>query len=242
MKAGLGRLTPRQAVKASAVLSPGAGGKHRCGYEPRGVPQASGTRARRRSRSLARRATLRAADLRHPAPRRPPAPLRLPPRARRRPRLVGSAEGRAARAGRAVARRPRRGPPARVRDLPRRDPEGPVRRRHGRDLGQRHVRAAGGEAERPAHRTSPRDTSERTLDARPGPPGREGGELAPDQGPRRGRGRRRPGGVPADARDARRSTSRTATAGRSRSSSTATARSRTSAAASASSSRGTATT
>ena len=70
------------------------------------------------------------ADLRRAAPRRAPAALRLPPRAERRARLLGGAEGRAARARREGARRPRRGPPARVRDVPRRDPAGPVRRRH----------------------------------------------------------------------------------------------------------------
>src|SRR5262249_55942003 len=53
----------------------------------------------------------------HPPPRRAAAPLRLPPRARRRPRLLGGAEGHATRAGRPCSRRPRRGPPARVRDL-----------------------------------------------------------------------------------------------------------------------------
>ena len=45
------------------------------------------------------------ADLRRPAPRRAPAALRLPARARRRARVVGGAEGRAARA-RASARSP----------------------------------------------------------------------------------------------------------------------------------------
>ena len=42
---------------------------------------------------------------------------------------MGRAEGRAARAGRKGARRARRGPPARVREVRGRDPEGPVRRR-----------------------------------------------------------------------------------------------------------------
>ena len=48
--------------------------------------------------------------------------------------------------GTAAPRRPRRGSPARVRDVRGRDPGGPVRRRHGRDLGPRHVRARRGEA------------------------------------------------------------------------------------------------
>ena len=66
----------------------------------------------------------RGADLRRPAPRRAAPPLRLPARARRRARVVGGAEGRAARAGRARPRRARRGSPARLRDLRGRDPEG----------------------------------------------------------------------------------------------------------------------
>ena len=98
------------------------------------------------------------ADLRRPAPRRAPAPLRLPPGARRRARELGRAEGRPARARRAPPRGARRGPPARVRDLRGRDPEGPVRRRHRRDLGHGHVRARRGEArrrpDRPALRAS----------------------------------------------------------------------------------------
>ena len=62
------------------------------------------------------------ADLRRPAPRRAPAALRLPAREERRARVLGRAEGRAARARREGARRARRGPPARVREVPRRDP------------------------------------------------------------------------------------------------------------------------
>ena len=58
--------------------------------------------------------------------------------------------------GRAAPRRPRRGPPARVRDLRGRDPGRPVRRRHGRDLGLGHVRARRGEAGRRPHRPAPR--------------------------------------------------------------------------------------
>src|SRR5581483_2959879 len=68
------------------------------------------------------------ADLRRPAARRAPAPLRLQARAERRARLLGGPEGRAARPRAARARRPRRGPPARLRDLRRRDPEGELRR------------------------------------------------------------------------------------------------------------------
>ena len=104
------------------------------------------------------------------------------------------------------ARRARRGPPARVRDLRGRDPEGPVRRRHRRDLGRRHLRAARGEARtasspfelaRQARCTGRWTLVPAHLD------GKER-ELAADQGaattaPRHGVQRR----VPADARDAR---------------------------------------
>ena len=103
------------------------------------------------------------------------------------------------------ARRPRRGPPARVREVPRRDPEGPVRRRHGRDLGQRHVRAARGEAERPADVRAARQAAAGHVVARARAHGRQGAELAADQAQRRRRLRavRRPADVPADARVAR---------------------------------------
>ena len=83
--------------------------------------------------------------------------------------------------GREGARRPRRGSPARLRDLRRRDPEGPVRRGHGRDLGSRHLRAARGEARRRADgpaRTASGLQGVWTLV--PGPPRRQGAELAAD--------------------------------------------------------------
>src|SRR3954468_1744791 len=64
------------------------------------------------------------ADLRRPAPRRATAALRLSAPAARRPPLVARPEGRAARAGPARTRRPRRGSPPRLRDLRGRDPEG----------------------------------------------------------------------------------------------------------------------
>ena len=100
----------------------------------------SGIRKRRPSRSAG--ATDRSdAPLRRPAARRPQPPLRLPARAERRSRQLGRAEGRAAREGRAASRRPRRGPPARLRRFRGDDSGRAVRRRHGRDLGPRHVRA-----------------------------------------------------------------------------------------------------
>ena len=58
--------------------------------------------------------------------------------------------------GHAAPRRPRRGPPARVRDVRGRDPGGPVRRRHGRDLGPGDVRARRGEAGRRPDRPAAR--------------------------------------------------------------------------------------
>ena len=94
------------------------------------------------------------ADLRRPAPRRAAAPLRLPPRAGRRARQLGRAEGRSARARQAAPGRPCRGPPALVRDLRGRDPGRELRRRHGRDLGSRHLRAPRGEAQRRSDRAA----------------------------------------------------------------------------------------
>ncbi len=114
----------------------------------------------------------RGPDLRRAAPRRAAAPLRLPARARRRARELGRSEGRPARAGRAAPGRPRRGPPARVRDLRGRDPGGTVRRRHGRDLGSGHVRARRGEAgrrpHRPPRRRAARGASGRSFPAKLG--------------------------------------------------------------------------
>ena len=132
----------------------------------------SATRAARRSRS-AGRPEGRAA-LRHPAPRRTPAPLRPAARAGRGARELGRAEGAAARARRAAPRRPRRGPSARLRDLRGRDPAGPVRRRHGRDLGPGHLRAARGEARRRPHVPARRRARRGRLDARAGPARRRG--------------------------------------------------------------------
>ena len=106
-----------------------------------------------------------------------------------------------------------------------RDPEGPVRRRHGRDLGLGHLRARRGEARRRPHRPAARQAARGPLDARPRAPRRQGAELAPD--PQAG-GRRRADGL-ADAstrrcsrRSPTRSSCRAARAGSSRSSGTAT--------------------
>ena len=86
------------------------------------------------------------AALRDPATRRPAAPLRPATRAERGARELGRPEGPPVRAGRAASRGPRRGPPARLRDVRGSDPGGPVRGGHGRDLGHRHLRAPRGEA------------------------------------------------------------------------------------------------
>ena len=86
-----------------------------------------------------------------------------------------------------------------------RDPEGQLRRRHRRDLGQRHLRARRGEARRRPHRAAARQAARRHLDARPGAPRRQREELAPDRASATRR-RARPvrERLQADARDARR--------------------------------------
>ena len=107
--------------------------------------------------------------------------------------------------GRARAGRPRRGSPARLRELRGRDPAGPVRRRHGRAVGSRHLRARRGEARRRAHRAARRRAAAGRLDARARAHGRQGAELAADPQARRRR-RRRPAArtesLQADARHA----------------------------------------
>ena len=60
---------------------------------------------------------------------------------------------------------------------------GPVRRWDGRDLRQRHLGAARGEAERPAHVRPARPEAQGPLVARAGAHGRKGAELAADQAP-----------------------------------------------------------
>ena len=108
---------------------------------------------------------------------------------------AGPSRRASARARPAAPRRPRRGPPARVRDVRGRDPEGPVRRRHRRDLGQRHVRAV--EEKRDGGLTVRLHGKrlERHLGARPRAPRRRREELAdPAQaGRRRRRAPRRAG-------------------------------------------------
>ena len=80
--------------------------------------------------------------VRHPGAPRPSTALRLPAGARRRPGQLGRTEGSTDRHRRQPPRRPDRGPPAGVRHLRRLHPAGRVRRRLGRDLGLRHLRAA----------------------------------------------------------------------------------------------------
>ena len=138
------------------------------------------------------------ARVRRSTPRRTAAALRPAARARRRARELGGAEG-GSRAGRAAASgSARRGSPARLRRLRGRDPGRAVRRRHRRDLGSRHLRAARGEAQRRPHGRAPRRAPARRVDARAGRPRRRSPQLAADpQGRRPRRGTR----VPADARD-----------------------------------------
>ena len=144
------------------------------------------------------------APVRRAAPRCAAAPLRPPARARRRARELGGSEGHPARAGPAAPRRPRRGPPAQLRDLRGRDPEGGVRRRHGRDLGHGHLRGPRGEAQRRSHGAARGTEARRDLGSRPGEARRRREELAAHP---QARGRSCAGGlaeqVRADARDPR---------------------------------------
>ena len=98
-----------------------------------------------------------------------------------------------------------------------RDPEGQLRRRHGRDLGQRHVRARRGEAGRRAHRAAARRAARGHVDARAGAPRRQREELAPHAQARRDGARRVRERLQADARDARRGAAARRRAGCSRS-------------------------
>ena len=118
--------------------------------EPPG--RGGGPRPRRRRRPL-----------RRPAARRDQPALGPAPRARRGRALLGAAARDPAAPGpqRQPARRPHRGPPARVPRLRGRDPGGRVRRRADVDLGPRHLR--GGEA---ARRRGDRDLRRRAA-ARP---------------------------------------------------------------------------
>ena len=119
-------------------------------------------------------------------------------------------KGRAARAGRAPSGGARRGSPARLCDLRGRDPCGPVRRRHGRDLGPRHLRARRGEADggltvrlHGARLEGTWTLVPAALDGKP----QNWLLLRKDGGERRGRG------YDADARDADRRRRRAVTAG-----------------------------
>ena len=124
-------------------------------------------------------------------------------------------EGRPARDRRAAPRRPRRGPPARLRDLRGRDPGRPVRRGHGRDLGQGPLRPRRGEARRRPHGPPATASACRGSGRSSRPSSAATRRLAPDpQGaPRQDRGQRR---LRADARDARRGASDRNRAGSSR--------------------------
>ena len=94
--------------------------------------------------------------------------------------------------------------PLELRDLRGRDPEGRVRRGHGRDLGHGHVRGPRGEAERRSHGAARGTEARRDLGPRPGEARRRREELAAHP---QARGGNRAGGpaaqVRADARDPR---------------------------------------
>jgi DNA end-binding protein Ku len=89
-----------------------------------------------------------AAVVRDPEARRDAAALRLPARARRRAAVVGHPQGAQLRSEGAPPGGARGGSPGRLRHVRGHDPEGPVRRRHGDRLGQRHVGAGGRSARR----------------------------------------------------------------------------------------------
>ena len=95
----------------------------------------------------ARRGRKRGLPLRHPEARRDAAALRPAARARRRDEELGGDARPEPRAGREAARRPGRGPSARIRRVRGHDPEGRVRRRHRDDLGPRHLDAGGRSAQ-----------------------------------------------------------------------------------------------
>ncbi|TMM05239.1 MAG: DNA ligase D [Actinobacteria bacterium] len=166
--AGPARRVPRQ---AGLRHDRRAGGRGRPGG--RDGPRAGGVRPVRRPG----------------APRHPPA-LGPAARARRRARLVGGPQRHS---GRPQAQPPggaHRGPPAGVPRVPRRDPQGPVRRGDDDDLGPRDVR--GREvARRRDHPDVPRRAPAGPLRPHPDRQGRERQGLAhPPHGPAR-RSRRR---------------------------------------------------
>ena len=121
-----------------------------------------------------------AAPVRRPAPRRTAAPLRPAARAGRRARELGRAEGRCrSRPASGTSRSTSRIIRSTTASFEGDDPGRRVRRRHGRDLGPRDVRAARGEARRRPHLPAPRGAGRRRLDARPRAARRERAELAP---------------------------------------------------------------
>ncbi len=132
-----------------------------------------------------------------------PAPLRLPPGARRRAAQLGRAEGAELRSEREAARRPRRGPSARVRHVRGLHPGRRVRRGQRATVGSRRVDPARGSArglrEGQAQVRARRREAPRRVDARAHGRaiGRGRQELAPLEGARRrgppARRRRHPG-------------------------------------------------
>ena len=155
------------------------------------------------ARGVTRAVGGRAAHLRRPAAPRHAHALRPAPRGWRRDALVAGAARALARPGRAAARDPDGGPPARLRLLRGRDPEGRVRRGRGDRLGQRQLlprrgrrallpRPRRGRGARPrwhrarqALRHLPRPQAEGLVGARADQ--RRGAQLAAAQAPRRGR-------------------------------------------------------
>ena len=101
----------------------------------------SATSTARRNRRVRRRPRQRRPSVRGPTAPGAAPPLRRPPRSRRRVDQLGGAEGPDAGSRRQTPRRARRGPPARVLRLRRRDPRGRVRRRRRDRVGLGHVDA-----------------------------------------------------------------------------------------------------
>ena len=130
-------------------------------------------------------------DLRRPEARRPSPPLGLPPGARGCALELGGAEGPVHGHARQAPRRPRRGPPARLRRVRGRDPGRQLRRRHRRAVGSRNLGATRRPSRRPPGRRDEvhprRRPAARRLRADPpqGQAVRTRGELAAHQGARR---------------------------------------------------------
>ena len=120
-------------------------------------------------RAAGRRGHARDQRVRGAKARRAAAALRPPAAVRRHAEELGGAAGAVARPQGPAARRPHRGPSARVRRLRGADPQGPVRRRRDDRLGPRHLgpdgRSGGGLPQGHAEVPAVRREARRRLDA-----------------------------------------------------------------------------